>query len=219
VRHRPIENLNGWTFNANDTVTMTNGKLMLRHIQVHCATRETSEWDQPILHTLDEQIIELLCRSQDGVLEFAFCPRWEPGLVRGAELGPTFFRRSTEPVTPGIIRARVRQSDEGSRFYHTTADYRIVEVTEIAGENQFSWLRLSEVQATMVAVLYRLSFHTSSSNRSERAAISAAARALYAPASASFTPLLPGQKFKSPPLVGCDVIGLVTFDFVLGVFF
>ena len=154
VRHRPIENLNGWTFNANDTVTMTNGKLMLRHIQVHCATRETSEWDQPILHTLDEQIIELLCRSRDGVLEFAFCPRWEPGLVRGAELGPTFFRRSTEPVTPGIIRARVRQSDEGSRFYHTTADYRIVEVTEIAGENQFSWLRLSEVQATMDAGIF-----------------------------------------------------------------
>lgn len=149
--HRPIEHLDGWGFDANGPVTMTDGKLALRHIRVHCATREAPEWDQPIIHAFEEQVVELLCRSRDGVLEFAFCPRWEPGLVRGAELGPTFFRRPTEPATSGVIRACVRQSDEGGRFYRSTADYRIVEVTAIADDDQFLWLRLSEVQAAMNA--------------------------------------------------------------------
>jgi oxidase EvaA len=154
TEHRSVEHLDGWAFDANEPVTMTDGKLALRHVRVHCATRETPDWDQPILHTLEEQVVELVCRNRDGVLEFAFCPRWEPGLVRGAELGPTFFRRPAEPATPGVIRARVRQSDEGGRFYRTTADYRIVEITAIADDDQFSWLRLSEVQALMHAGIF-----------------------------------------------------------------
>jgi oxidase EvaA len=162
VSHRPIEYLDGWTFDANDTVTMSDGRLALHHIQVHCATRETPEWDQPILH-VPEEIVELLCRSKDGLLEFAFCPRWEPGLVKGVELGPTFFHQPDEPVTPGIIRARVHQSDEGGRFYHTTADYRIVEITAITDHDQFLWLRLSEVQAAM---------HTGIFNNEARSALS-----------------------------------------------
>jgi oxidase EvaA len=48
----------------------------------------------------------------------------------------------------------VRQSDEGGRFYRTTADYRIVEITAIADDDQFSWLRLSEVQALMHAGIF-----------------------------------------------------------------
>lgn len=149
VRQRSVENLDGWTFDAENPVTMDNGKLALRHIRVHCATRETPDWDQPILGTHEEQVVELLCRKHDGVLEFAFRPRWEPGLVNGAELGPTFFREPTEPVTPGIVHIRVRQSDEGGRFYHTTADYRIVGITTVADEERFVWLRLSEVQGAM----------------------------------------------------------------------
>lgn len=149
VEVRPIDRLDDWTFDANAPIIMTNDGLELRHIRVHCATREVAEWDQPILGSLEEQVVELLCRDRDGILEFAFCGRWEPGLLKGAELGPTFFRRPGEPTTPGIVRARVRQSDEGGRFYRSTADYRIVEVTAIADEDQFSWLRLSEVQAAM----------------------------------------------------------------------
>ncbi len=154
TEQRPVEHLDGWTFDANAPVTMSNGKLALRHIRVHSATRETPEWDQPILHTLEEQVAELVCHSRDGILEFAFCPRWEPGLIRGAELGPTFFRRPTEPATPGVIRARVRQSDEGGRFYRTTVDYRIVETATITEDEQFLWLRLSEVQEAMHAGIF-----------------------------------------------------------------
>jgi dTDP-4-dehydro-6-deoxy-alpha-D-glucopyranose 2,3-dehydratase len=154
TRRQSVDHLDGWAFDASDFVTLTNGKLALRHIRVHCATREMVEWDQPILHTLEEQVVELVCRSVDGVLEFAFCPRWEPGLVRGAELGPTFFRRPTEPATPGIIRARVRQSDEGGRFYRSMADYRIVESAAITNDDQLSWMRLSEVQAAMHAGIF-----------------------------------------------------------------
>jgi dTDP-4-dehydro-6-deoxy-alpha-D-glucopyranose 2,3-dehydratase len=95
-----------------------------------------------------------LCRSRDGILEFGFCPRWEAGLVKGAELGPTFFRRPTEPATSGLIQARVRQSDEGGRFYRTTNDYRIVEITAPADDDPFLWLRLSEVQAAMHAGIF-----------------------------------------------------------------
>jgi len=149
VRHRAIESLDGWVFTPNDAMTMTNGRLALRHIEVHCATRETPHWDQPILRVLEEAIVELLCRNRDGLLEFAFCPRWEPGLVRGVELGPTFFSGPAETGTPGTVRARVRQSDEGSRFDRTVADYRIVEIETIADEDRFTWLRLSEVQTAM----------------------------------------------------------------------
>jgi oxidase EvaA len=151
---RPVEHLDGWGFDAEGPVIMANGELALRQIEVHCATREAPHWDQPILQTLQEQIVELLCRNLDGTLEFAFRPYWEPGLVSGAELGPSFFRCPAGPTTPGIIRARVRQSDEGGRFYHTTAEYRIVEVAAGAGDGGLLWHRLSEVQATIGTAIF-----------------------------------------------------------------
>lgn len=151
---RPIDHLHGWSFAPSDPVTLGNGKLALRHIRVRCATRETPEWDQPILQTLEDQVVELWCRSCDGILRFAFRPRWEPGLVNEVELGPTLFRRPTEPAAPGVVRASVRQSDEGGRFYRTTADYRIVEITAAVNDDALWWLTLSEVQATMRAGVF-----------------------------------------------------------------
>lgn len=153
-RARPVEHLDGWGFDAEGPVIMANSELALRQIKVHCATREAPDWDQPMLQTLADQIVELLCRNRGGVLEFAFRPYWEPGLVSRAELGPSFFRHPAGPTTPGIIRAHVRQSDEGGRFYHTTAEYRIVETEADADHGQFLWHRLSEVQAGIGAAIF-----------------------------------------------------------------
>jgi oxidase EvaA len=151
-RLRPVEHLPGWRFNPDDPVIMTDGVLALRQIEAHCATREAPHWDQPIMQTLAEDIVELLCRDRDGVLEFGFRPRPEPGLLSGAELGPSHIRKPGDVGSDGTLRARVHQSDEGGRFYHTTAEYRIVEVA--ADPGGLVWLTLAEMREAMRRALF-----------------------------------------------------------------
>ena len=79
----------GWRFDADNPITMTDGRLSIRHVHVHAQTREVSDWDQPIFDNNFEQAINLDCGRADNLLQFAFRPCWEPGLRAIAELGPT----------------------------------------------------------------------------------------------------------------------------------
>lgn len=153
-----LQDMPGWQLATDHPVILTNGHLSVRHIRVHAQTREVSDWDQPIVDSHAEQAVDLDCGRQNGLLQFALRPCWEPGLSAGAELAPTRMTalstqtRVGEDV--GEVRLQVRQSDEGGRFYQDVACYRIVDVGETRPEGALIWLTLAEIKALLPLGLF-----------------------------------------------------------------
>lgn len=139
----------GWRFDPADPNTITDGRMSARHIVVQSQTREVSSWDQPILDNHFEQTIELDCGRGDGILQFGFSARWEPGLHDGAELGPTRIDDSETGSAAGSVRLSVRQSNEGGRFFQDVTNYRILDIGEVRPAHDVAWLSLAEVQALL----------------------------------------------------------------------
>jgi oxidase EvaA len=141
-----LEMMPGWRYDPENAVTITDGRMSIRHIRVHAETRETHDWDQPIFDCHFEQIIDLYCGREKGIIQFCLRPHWEPGLRSGAELAPTRIS-ATENSADGDIRLRVRQSEEGGRFFQDVATYRIIDVGTARAEKDALWLTLSEIIA------------------------------------------------------------------------
>jgi dTDP-4-dehydro-6-deoxy-alpha-D-glucopyranose 2,3-dehydratase len=144
-----LEAMPGWRFNADDPITATDGRLSVRHIEVHAGTREVSDWDQPILENGFEQAIDLDCGRESGTLQFGFRLCWEPGLHDAAELSPTRIGSRAVAASAHSIRLRARQSNEGGRFFRDIADYRILDIGETRPEDGVVWLTLAEVHALL----------------------------------------------------------------------
>jgi oxidase EvaA len=147
----PLGAMPEWRLDASSPTTITNGQLSIRHIHVHAQTREVNDWDQPIFDNHFEQMVDLDCGWENGVIRFAFRAYWEPGLRAGVELGPTRIAERAGSAgaasfsPPGKILLSVRQSDEGGRFFQDIAQYRIIDIGEIQPENGLIQLTLSEI--------------------------------------------------------------------------
>jgi oxidase EvaA len=139
----------GWRLNADSPVTMTNGHLSVKHIEVHALTREVSKWDQPIFDNNFEQVINLDMGRANSMLQFAFRPCWEPGLRSIVELAPTAMRILSGDIPKAEVKISARQSDEGGRFFRDVAEYQIVDIGEAKPADGIIWLTLSEVTELM----------------------------------------------------------------------
>ena len=144
-----LERMPGWNFDTGNPITMTDGRLSIRHIRVHAETREVTDWDQPTFDNLFEQAIDLECGRANGTLQFGFRPCWEPGLHAGAELAPTRLASLAANTFPGVVRLTVRQSNEGGRFFRDIANYRILDIGEARPKDGVMWLTLSEIHALL----------------------------------------------------------------------
>ena len=140
-----LSSMPGWRFDADNPITMTDGRLSIRHVHVHAQTREVNDWDQPIFDNNFEQVINLDCGRADNLLQFAFRPCWEPGLRAIAELGPTAITIPPGFTSAGEVKISVRQSDEGGRFFRDVAEYQIIDIGEAQPAKGIIWLTLSEV--------------------------------------------------------------------------
>lgn len=100
--------------------------------------REVSAWCQPLMSNVEQGEIVLLCAERDGVLQFMLNISFEPGLKEGAQFAPSFVTGIGHANPPGVqavlaradlvVHASARQSDEGGRFMHSVASYRVVEM-------------------------------------------------------------------------------------------
>jgi oxidase EvaA len=141
----PLDTMPGWRLDTGNLVTVTDGRLSIRHIFVHAQTREVNEWDQPIFDNNFEQTIDLDCGRANGILQFAFRPCGEPGLRAIAELAPTRITLLPNSTSHGEVQISVRQSDEGGRFFQDISEYRIIDIGEARSAGGIIWLTLSEV--------------------------------------------------------------------------
>lgn len=151
----PLEKLDVWALTDEGVVPIEGKPFIVRHIKVVTDGREVPTWDQPIIDSVGQGYVELVCGRIDGVLHFLFRPQIEIGLCNSVELGPTMVVEPGEEL-PGdtsvnqsgaAVVIECRQSDEGGRFYQDITLYRVLDVGEAYDvPADWQWLTLRQIQ-------------------------------------------------------------------------
>jgi oxidase EvaA len=132
---------------GEDGITDRHGRLLAAYFESWLPSREVTHWWQPLLVRALPMVTVLQLRLRGGLLEACVQPMAEPGFEGRAEFGPSAAWCHGDPAAPrveGVLLARVRQSDEGGRFFQQVSDYRLL----LAPENQAltgTWLSLGEL--------------------------------------------------------------------------
>ena len=160
----PLHNLSGWKMNEERIIDVLEDDFQVQAYQVEVKGREVEAWDQPLIHSINEGLVVLLCQERKGILHFLFRPSIEIGFREYVQLGATiqhdgfcnqkellkndyFYNLSLSP-TDIIKEISCRQSDEGGRFYQSTATYCIKEIKEnikIDNDTSSCWLTLQQM--------------------------------------------------------------------------
>lgn len=131
-------------------VPLEHRQFRVRHVRVTARGREVPTWDQPIIDSTGEGLVELTCGRRDGILKFLFAPASEPGLHNRIELGPSRCVAPGEARTAraanGKLLLECRQSEEGGRFFQDTNHFRIIDVGDATDTPGAYWLPLGTVQ-------------------------------------------------------------------------
>jgi oxidase EvaA len=146
-----LDSLPRWHWSP-EGLTAANSSLRVRHIRVAARGREVAAWDQPIIDSVSEGMVLLVCARIDGILHFLLRMRAEAGLRNRVELTATEVIEPGRPLDeggrwPGVIVAQCRQSEEGGRFYRDTNTYRIID-SGTAGETgpDCCWLTIGDIR-------------------------------------------------------------------------
>lgn len=140
----PLEKLNNWKITEFGIEPIQKKPYKIRYLKVTAKNREVPEWDQPVIDSYEESLVNLVCGRINGILHFSFLIISEPGLYNNAELSPTLIKLSNYPKAK--ILKSVLQSDEGGRFYQDTTRYQIVDIGEADLRLPGHWLNLAQVQ-------------------------------------------------------------------------
>ncbi|MFA6081568.1 MAG: NDP-hexose 2,3-dehydratase family protein [Patescibacteria group bacterium] len=144
IKTIPLEKLKDWKI-TDFEISPSNKKLFrVRHLKVTAKNREVPEWDQPIIDSYEEGLVNLVCGRINGVLHFYFSIITEAGLYNNAELSPIIRNYSKYPNVK-VIKS-VMQSDEGGRFYQDIARYQVVDIGEADLTLPGYWLNLAQIQ-------------------------------------------------------------------------
>ncbi|MFC1981252.1 NDP-hexose 2,3-dehydratase family protein [Chloroflexota bacterium] len=151
----PLEKLDDWAITDEGVIPIKGKPFIIRHIQIITDGREVPAWDQPIIDSVGQGHVELVCGRIDGVLHFLFRPQIEIGLYKAVELGPTMVVEPGEEL-PGdtslnqsgaTVIIECLQSDEGGRFYQDITLYRVFDVGEAYEvPADWQWLTLKQIQ-------------------------------------------------------------------------
>lgn len=156
-----LNDLPGWRLDDHGVRKRGDGGAFeVNYFDVRSNSREVPAWSQPLFRGLALEQITLVCQRQQGLLRFLVKVRQEIGFRNKLQLAPSVqFFEGCEPA-PALhdlidqsarkrVRAATCQSDEGGRFQHSRARYRIVELMEDfeTPPDDFSlWPSLSQLQ-------------------------------------------------------------------------
>lgn len=144
----PLDKLSGWKITDLEIRPLSKKSFKVRYLKVTAKNREVPEWDQPIIDSYEEGLMNLVCGRINGILHFNFSIIIEPGLYNNAELSPAFISLSNYPKAK-VIRT-VLQSDEGGRFYQDTTRYQVVDIGQADLSLPGYWLNLAQIQNLLV---------------------------------------------------------------------
>lgn len=144
----PLDKLAGWKITDLEISPVRKKPFRVRYLKVIAKNREVPEWDQPIIDSYEEGLINLVCGRINGILHFHFSIIIEPGLYNNAELSPTSISLSNYPKAK-VIRT-VLQSDEGGRFFQDTTRYQVVDIGQADMTLPGYWLNLAQIQSLLL---------------------------------------------------------------------
>ena len=108
-------------------------------VEVSGLSREVNSWTQPLLKENSKGEYGLLIGIIDGAPKIFWKLRNEPGLLKGAELGPSWINRgnqdesdtwSYEQYKKGEQLIQIDLAEEGGRFYQSVFNHKIVWIGE-----------------------------------------------------------------------------------------
>ncbi|MFE5157439.1 NDP-hexose 2,3-dehydratase family protein [Streptomyces sp. NPDC056697] len=163
----PFERMRGWAFapDTHNLVHETGRFFSVEGIRVRMPGAPVEEWRQPILHQPEIGILGILVKDFDGVPHFLMQAKMEPGNHGGLQLSPTvqatrsnYTRVHKGRAVPYVeyfqqaerhrVLADVRQSEQGSWFFHKRNRNMLVEVapeTDVEVRDGFRWLTLGQL--------------------------------------------------------------------------
>ncbi|WFE24189.1 NDP-hexose 2,3-dehydratase family protein [Solwaraspora sp. WMMD937] len=165
VERIPLDEMQGWhTDPDSGDIAHRSGKFYtIRGLDIQVPDGPVPQWSQPIIHQPEVGILGILVKKFGGVLHCLMQAKVEPGNCNGLQLSPTvqatrsnytavhqgravpyldYFR---EPARHHIL-ADVRQSEQGSWFYHKRNRNMVIEVTEdVELLPGFCWLTLGQI--------------------------------------------------------------------------
>ncbi len=138
VRQVSLSALPGWRLTPFG-MDAPDAAFCIRYFHVRTQLREVPEWSQPLLHSRSEGLCLLALSIEDGVARVYLRIRQAPGVLDGAEIGPSFqLTPGQSPATldardnallqaanQGRLLAEAINSQEGSRFFKDCICYRI----------------------------------------------------------------------------------------------
>ena len=130
------------------------------------ARREVTSWTQPMIKQQETGILGILCKKINGVKNYLFYAKFEPGNMFKLQLSPTLqatesnlkqahggkkplFAEYFEEGGKGKVLASVVGVEDGGRFYMKTNRCMIVEVDEneeIEVPEDYIWLTLPQIK-------------------------------------------------------------------------
>ncbi|MEV5773945.1 NDP-hexose 2,3-dehydratase family protein [Streptomyces antimycoticus] len=163
----PFEAMRGWEFapDTHNLVHETGRFFSVEGLRVRMPGAPVEEWRQPILHQPEIGILGILVKDFDGVPHFLMQAKMEPGNHGGLQLSPTvqatrsnYTRVHKGRAVPYVeyfqqaerhrVLADVRQSEQGSWFFHKRNRNMLVEVapeTDVEVRDGFRWLTLGQL--------------------------------------------------------------------------
>ncbi|MBB5803611.1 oxidase EvaA [Saccharothrix ecbatanensis] len=165
----PLTELSGWTgdFDTGNISHHTGKFFSIEGLDVQVPGGPVTGWSQPIINQPEIGILGILVKQFDGVLHCLMQAKVEPGNANGLQLSPTVqaTRSNYTQVHKGKavpyldyfrdtsrhrVITDVRQSEQGSWFYHKRNRNMVVEVTEdVEVVDGFVWLTLGQLHALL----------------------------------------------------------------------
>lgn len=125
-------------------------------VSVDAVGREVEHWCQPLICDARDRTHVLLLRIREHRLEVLLRLASEQGLFNGWEFtsswdsdcAPTESEQLDGWVRSGAVLTRVRQSDEGGRFFHVMCDYelRVIPDSGNSIDTGQRWITLADLQ-------------------------------------------------------------------------
>ncbi|HEY4523524.1 MAG TPA: NDP-hexose 2,3-dehydratase family protein [Candidatus Paceibacterota bacterium] len=130
------------------------------------AGREVMSWSQPMVKQEECGILGILCQKRQGIMQYLFYAKFEPGTIASLQLSPTLqatesnlrrvhggkkplFAEYFENGGRGKILVNTSEVEDPGRNYHKTNRCMIVEVPEdedIAVSEDYIWITLPQVK-------------------------------------------------------------------------
>lgn len=144
--------ISNWTIKADGIFSKDEKKFNIRQVKIHTKGREVLNWDQPIVESLGEGKIYLVCARKNGMMYFLFSASEEIGLYNKVELNPTITiipgeEEKLKIIPKGISRSQCRQSEEGGRFLKDVNYFEIIDVGNVYNVSDgYYWLNLRQIK-------------------------------------------------------------------------